>query len=66
MYDPFNAPHVRGNLQLGLPEGDGAHGGEAVINGQLAYFVEVVEVCPIIADYTQLSSNESNFWKPSL
>lgn len=51
MYDPFNAPHARGNLQLGLPEGEGAHGGGAVINGQLAYFVGASGGVSIIAGY---------------
>ncbi len=38
IYDPFNAPHARGNLYLGLQFGYSAQGGAAVINGQLAYF----------------------------
>jgi hypothetical protein len=40
LYDPFNAPHVRGNLTLGLPSGNGAWAGSAAAmsNGQIAYF----------------------------
>lgn len=38
LYDPFNTPHARGNLQLGLQTGQNAYGGAAVISGQLAYF----------------------------
>ena len=38
LYDPFNTPHARGNLQLGLQTGNAAYQGAAVINGQLAYF----------------------------
>jgi hypothetical protein len=38
LYDPFNSPHSLGDLQLGLPTGDAAIEGAAVINGPLAYF----------------------------
>ena len=38
LYDPFNEPHARGNLALGLLTADDAVGA-AVINGHLAYFL---------------------------
>lgn len=38
LYDPFNAPHVRGNLSLGLQNSSEALGSAAVIQGQVAYF----------------------------
>jgi hypothetical protein len=38
LYDPFNSPHARGNLNLGLQTGQSAWLGAAVINGPLAYF----------------------------
>jgi hypothetical protein len=39
LYDPFNAPHAYGNLQLGLSLGNHALGATAVMNGQNAYFL---------------------------
>jgi hypothetical protein len=38
IYDPFNAPHAQGNLDLRLPNAENANGGGAVINGNMAYF----------------------------
>jgi hypothetical protein len=39
LYDPINAPHAQGNLQLGLQTGIAAIGGAAVsASGQHAYF----------------------------
>ncbi len=38
LYDPFNSPHARGNLTLGLSTSWSAYIAAAVINGPLAYF----------------------------
>jgi hypothetical protein len=39
LYDPFNTPHARGDLKLGLQTSANANYGAAVVSGQLAYFV---------------------------
>lgn len=38
LYDPFNTPHARGDLELGLQTGANANYGATVISSQLAYF----------------------------
>ncbi len=38
LYDPINGPHATGGLQLGLPTGNSAPDGAAVIVGNVAYF----------------------------
>jgi hypothetical protein len=38
LYDPFNKPHILGNLSLHLQTFDGAQYGSAANNGQLAFF----------------------------
>jgi hypothetical protein len=38
LYDPFNAPHAHGNLELALQTGLSSWGGGAAVNGQFVYF----------------------------
>src|SRR5580693_8249661 len=37
LYDPFNTPHARGNLQLGLQTFASASGSAAAIQGEFVY-----------------------------